>query len=74
MQAALMSQLSIIKFGAAGEIAGLNMPPPPDKPTGSQLRTKATHNSQWVKDSSNISMPRQFTDETDVWSFICTLA
>ncbi len=34
--AALISQLSIIKLGSAGEIAGENMPPPPDRPMGSQ--------------------------------------
>ncbi len=31
-----MSQLSIIRFGSAGEIAGVNMPPPPDRPVASQ--------------------------------------
>ncbi len=31
-----MSQLSIIRLGSAGEIAGENIPPPPDNPTGSQ--------------------------------------
>jgi hypothetical protein len=31
-----MSQLSIIRFGSAPEIEGENMPPPPDRPTGSQ--------------------------------------
>src|SRR5260370_38384063 len=36
MYAALMSQLSIIKFGSAGEIAGVNMAPPPEMPMGCQ--------------------------------------
>jgi hypothetical protein len=36
MYAALMSQLSIIRLLSTGEIAGENIPPPPDKPTGSQ--------------------------------------
>ena len=36
-----MSQLSIIRSGSAGEIAGENMPPPPDRPTGSQARGAA---------------------------------
>ena len=36
MYAALISQLSIIRFRSTGEIAGENMPPPPDRPIGSQ--------------------------------------
>src|SRR3954462_3974601 len=36
-----MSQLSIIKFGFAAEIAGENMAPSPDKPTGSQVTAPA---------------------------------
>jgi hypothetical protein len=31
-----MSQLIIIKFGFAGEIAGANIPPPPEMPMGCQ--------------------------------------
>src|SRR5258706_14017506 len=31
-----MSQLSIIRFGSAGEIAGENMAPPPEMPMGCQ--------------------------------------
>lgn len=31
-----MSQLSIMRSGSAGDTAGVNMPPPPDKPTGAQ--------------------------------------
>ena len=31
-----MSQFSIIRFGSAGEIAGVNMPPPPEMPMGCQ--------------------------------------
>jgi hypothetical protein len=31
-----MSQFSIIKFGSAGEIAGVNMPPPLEMPMGCQ--------------------------------------
>ena len=30
-----MSQFSIMRFGSAGEMAGENMPPPPERPTGS---------------------------------------
>jgi hypothetical protein len=36
MYAALMSQFNIIRSGSAGEIAGENMPPPPDSPMGCQ--------------------------------------
>jgi hypothetical protein len=35
-----MSQLIIIKFGSIGEIAGENMPPPPDNPMGSHWADK----------------------------------
>jgi hypothetical protein len=31
-----MSQFNIIKFGSAGEIAGVNMAPPPEMPMGCQ--------------------------------------
>jgi len=31
-----MSQFNIIKFGSAGEMAGVNMPPPPEMPMGCQ--------------------------------------
>ena len=37
-----MSQFSIIKFGFAGEIAGANMPPPPEMPMGCQRVAWAT--------------------------------
>ena len=33
-----MSQFSIIKFGSAGEMAGVNMAPPPEMPMGCQAR------------------------------------
>src|SRR3954471_3205005 len=32
-----MSQFTIIRFGSAGEIAGENIAPPPESPTGSHL-------------------------------------
>jgi hypothetical protein len=83
MYAALISQLSIIRFGSAGEIAGVNIPPPPDKPTGSQLwisdlgfrsgdsqRPQLTHNN-----SSNTTIsPRHITDEKTPQVLICTPA
>src|SRR4051812_6658149 len=36
MYAALISQLSIIRFGSIGEMAGANIAPPPESPIGSQ--------------------------------------
>ena len=60
---------------------GLNMPPPPDRPTGSQLRISdcglrisGPPDPQSANVRSAASKPRQFTDEKNMQSFIYTPA
>jgi hypothetical protein len=59
MYAALMSQLSIIRLLSTGDIAGENIPPPPDRPTGSQgiclakVSERAAFNSPHIKMTSS---------------------
>src|SRR5712671_2796537 len=52
-----MSQLSIIRFGSAGEIAGENMAPPPEMPMGCQR-------GAWAGESGGTNPPsRQSANE-----------
>ena len=48
-----MSQFSIIKFGFAGEIAGANVPPPPEMPMGCQRGAWASE----LTETSPLSRP-----------------
>jgi hypothetical protein len=63
-----MSQFSIIRFGSACEIAGLNIPPPPDKPAGSQrigsvVAATRVGDSPFMTDKSNASKPHLANEE-----------
>ena len=65
-----MSQLSIIKFGFAGEIAGANMPPPPEIPMGCQRVAWAGELAGTSPVSKQSPSKRRFKQEQNVESNI----